>query len=129
MKIAISSMGKKLDSDIDPRFGRCQYFLVIDTETMELDSHSNEDSAAMGGAGIQAAQFMAELGVQAVLTGNVGPNAFETLNAAGIKIFTGIEGEIREAVNKFNKGELNETQSSTVGGHFGMGGGRQGRGR
>lgn len=129
MKIAISSMGKKLDSEIDPRFGRCHYFLVVDTETMDFDSHSNKDSAAMGGAGIQAAQFMAELGVQAILTGNVGPNAFGTLNTAGIKVFTGIGGKVGDAVEKYNKGELNETKAPTVGGHFGMGGVRGGRGR
>ena len=128
MKIAISSMGKKIDSEIDPRFGRCHYFLVVDTDTMDFDSHSNKDSAAMGGAGIQAAQFVSELGAEAVLTGNVGPNAFGTLNAAGISIFTGIAGKAGNAIEKYNKGELNETKSSTVGGHFGMGGGRGRRG-
>ena len=123
MKIAISSVGTEFDSEIDPRFGRCQYFLVVDTETMEFNSHSNKDAAAMGGAGIQAAQLMAELGVKAVLTGNVGPNAFGTLNAAGIKVLTGIEGSVRNAMEKYNEGELNEAGSPTVGGHFGMGGG------
>ena len=129
MKIAISSMGKELDSEIDPRFGRCHYFLVVETDTMEFDSHSNKDSAAMGGAGIQAAQFMSELGVQAILTGNVGPNAFGTLNSAGIQVLTGIEGKVGDAVDKYKKGELKETKSPTVGGHFGMGGGRGARGR
>ena len=126
MKIGISSTGNDLDSEIDPRFGRCRFFVVVDTETMEFDSHANENAASMGGAGIQAAQFMAELGVKAVLTGNVGPNAFGTLNAGGIKILTGIDGKVRDAVERFNSGELDETISPTVGGHFGMGGGRGG---
>lgn len=124
MKIGISSTGNDLDSEIDPRFGRCRFFVVVDTGTMEFDSHSNENAASMGGAGIQAAQFMADLGVKAVLTGNVGPNAFETLNAGGIRIFTGIHGKVRDAVERFIKGELDETISPTVGGHHGMGGGR-----
>jgi len=124
MKIGISSTGKDLDSEIDPRFGRCRFFVVVDAGNMEFESHSNENAASMGGAGIQAAQFMADLGVKAVLTGNVGPNAFSTLNAAGIKILTGVDGKVKDAVECFNRGELDETASPTVSGHFGMGGGR-----
>lgn len=124
MKIAVSSMGKTLESDIDPRFGRCKFFLVIDTESKEFEVFPNESSEAIGGAGIQAAQFVADIGVKVVLTGNVGPNAFDTLNAAGIEILTGIEGTVKEAIERYNEGELNRAQSSTVDAHFGMGSNR-----
>lgn len=124
MKIVISAAGNDLDAEVDPRFGRCQYFLFVDTETMEFEAISNESAISAAGAGISAAQKVAEKGAELVLTGNVGPNAFQTLSAAGIKIITGVSGTVGEAVERFKKGELKETDSATVGGHFGMGGGK-----
>ena len=120
MKIAVTSQSEKIDSEIDPRFGRCSYFLIIDLETMNYDSISNESAMASGGAGIQAAQRIAKEGVKAVITGNIGPNAFQTLNAAGIKAFTGAYGTIKEVIEKYKKGELTETESANVGSHSGM---------
>lgn len=120
MKIGISSTGEDLDANVDQRFGRCKYFLVVDVESMEFEVLSNENATASGGAGIQAAQTIAKAGVQAVVTGNVGPNAFQTLKAADIKVFTGISGTIRESVEKYKKGELKETEGASVGSHFGM---------
>jgi predicted Fe-Mo cluster-binding NifX family protein len=117
---------------VDPRFGRCQFFVIVDSETMNFSAIPNTASAAMHGAGIQAAQMMVNNEVDVVLTGNVGPNAFRTLSAAGIKIVTGISNTVRDVVEKFKKGELDEIRNPTVGGHFGMGGGKGrvgGRGR
>ena len=125
MKIGISSTGKDLNAQVDPRFGRCQYFLVIDPETMDFKTISNESAVtSFGGAGIQSAQTIARLGVDVVITGSVGPNAFQTLYAGGIKVFTGAVGTIKEAVERYKNGKLKEAQAPSVGSHFGMGGGR-----
>jgi predicted Fe-Mo cluster-binding NifX family protein len=128
MKICVSATGNSLDAQVDPRFGRCSYFLVVDPETMQFEAISNEALGAMGGAGIQAAQAIANTGAEVLITGNVGPNAFQALSAAGIKIVTGISGTVREAVEKYKKGEFEASNAPTVEGHFGMGMGR-GRGR
>jgi len=127
MKICVSATANSLDAPVDPRFGRCQYFLIVDSETMQFDAIPNMASGAMGGAGIQAAQIIAGKGVKVLITGNVGPNAFQALSAAGIQIITGAYGTVREAVEKYKKGELKGISAPTVGGHFGMGAGR-GRG-
>jgi predicted Fe-Mo cluster-binding NifX family protein len=129
MKIGVSSTGKDIDAQVDPRFGRCRYFLIIDTDTMNFVSISNESAMASGGAGIQAAQTVAKAGAEVVITGNMGPNAFQTLSAAGIMVFTGVNGTIKEAVEKYKKGELKKTESASVGSHFGMRAGGRGFGR
>jgi predicted Fe-Mo cluster-binding NifX family protein len=92
MKIAISSSGKNLDAALDPRFGRCAYFLIIDPADMQFEVFDNQSTAQSSGAGIQAAQFLADKNVSAVITGHVGPNAVQTLAAAGIDIFAGSRG-------------------------------------
>jgi predicted Fe-Mo cluster-binding NifX family protein len=124
MKICVSAIGNSLDVQIDPRFGRCPYFIIVDSETMQFEAVPNVASGAMGGAGIQAAQTIASKGVKVLITGNVGPNAFQALSAAGIKIVTGAFGTVRDVVEKYKRGELKETGAPTVGGHFGMGMGR-----
>ena len=132
MKIAISSSGKNLDAALDPRFGRCAYFLIIDPADMRFEVFDNQSTAQSSGAGIQAAQFLADKNVSAVITGHVGPNAVQTLAAAGIDIFAEQQGTIEEVVNRYRSGALKPTTQSTVGSHFGMGGGRgmgQGGGR
>jgi predicted Fe-Mo cluster-binding NifX family protein len=130
MKICVSATSNSLDSPIDPRFGRCPYFVIVDSETMQFEAIPNMASGATGGAGIQAAQTIASKGAEVLITGNVGPNAFQALSAASIKIVTGASGTIREVVEKYKRGELTETGTPTVGGHFGMGRGRgTGRGR
>jgi predicted Fe-Mo cluster-binding NifX family protein len=123
MKIAISSSGKTLDSPLDPRFGRCAWFLVIDPADMSYEAFDNQSAAQSSGAGIQAAQFLADKNVSAVITGHVGPNAVQTLSAAGIEIFAQQQGTIREVVERYRNKDLNSTTQSTVGRHFGMGGG------
>ncbi|PVX25009.1 MAG: dinitrogenase iron-molybdenum cofactor biosynthesis protein [Candidatus Bathyarchaeum sp.] len=121
MKICVTSTSNNLDAQVDPRFGRCAYFLIVDSETLEFEAVANVSQDASSGAGIQAAQTIANKGATVVLTGNVGPNAFQALNAAKIDIITGASGTIKEALEKYKKGELNKTSAPTVGGHFGMG--------
>lgn len=125
MKVAVSAAGKNLDSLVDPRFGRCQYFIIVDTETMTFEAIQNMGADSMSGAGIQAAQEMASRGVGAVITGNVGPNAYQVLSSAGIRILIGASGTVREAVEMFKRGRL---QDVTTPGSPGFGAG-PGRGR
>ena len=129
MRVAVSSTGRDLDSAVDPRFGRCPYFIVVDTETMAFEAVPNTSIGAAHGAGIQAAQLVTSRGVKAVLTGNVGPNAFSALSAAGVQVATGAAGTVRDAVERFKRGELSASGGPTVGGHFGLGGRGMGRGR
>ena len=127
MKICVTSTGNSLEAQIDPRFGRCSYFVIVDSETMQFEAVPNTAAGASGGAGIQAAQTVANKGVKLLITGNVGPKAFQALASASIEVATGSFGTVREAVEKYKRGELNNTDAPTVGGHFGMGG-RGGRG-
>ena len=125
MKIAVSATHRSLDADVDPRFGRCMCFIIVETEDNEIKSHkeiSNEAVQATRGAGIQAAQTVANAGVEVVITGNIGPNAFNVLSQTGIKVVTGATGKVSEVVEKYLKGELKETKKPTFG--FGPGGGR-----
>jgi predicted Fe-Mo cluster-binding NifX family protein len=120
MKIAISSTGKDLDSNVDPRFGRCAYFILVDPDTMEYEVFENQSAMLGGGAGIQSAQFVASKGAEVVITGNCGPNAVRTLEAAGIKIITGYSGTVRQAIEDFKTGKLKTTHTPTVEEHFGI---------
>lgn len=124
MKIAVSSTGDTVDSQIDPRFGRCGTFLIVDTETMSAEPVMNDSLSAAHGAGIGVAQKVASLGVKVVITGHVGPNAHMALSGAGVEIYTVQEGTVKEAVELLKKGELAKVGSPTVGGHFGQGRGR-----
>jgi len=128
MKIAVSSSGRDLDSQVDSRFGRCACFVIVETDDMSFEAFDNESIALGGGAGIQAAQFVASKGAGAVITGNCGPNAVQTLSSAGIKVFVGQSGTVREIVERYKKGEIKSTSTSNVADHFGMGSGA-GRGR
>ncbi len=122
MKLVITATKNNLDAPIDPRFGRCQYFIVVDPDTLEYNVKENDQKNATGGAGVQAAQIVAQAQADAVITGSVGPNAFQTLQAAQIKIFTGASGTVKDAIDEFKKGVLQETNTSTVQSHHGMGG-------
>jgi len=124
MKICVSATGSNLEAQLDPRFGRCLYLLVVDSETMRFEAIPNMAAGATGGAGIQAAQTIADKGVKVVITGNVGPNAFGALSAAGIEIITGTSGAVKEVGEKFKKGEYAKTGAPTVGEHSGKGQGR-----
>ncbi len=123
MIVAISSSGTSLDSNVDQRFGRCPYFIFYNTDNDNFEFAENESRQAMGGAGIQTGQMIANKGAKAVITGNVGPNAFRVLASTNLKVYSGITGSIRDAVEKFKKGELKEISGPDVGSHFGSGGG------
>ena len=124
MKIVVTSSGPTLESAVEARFGRCPYFLLIDPETLEFESIPNPNISLGGGAGTQSAQLMASKGVSIILTGNCGPNAFQTFGAAGIQVITGVNGMVREAVEKFKAGLWSQSSAPNVQSHFGMGGGR-----
>jgi len=120
MKICITSEGDNLNSKVDPRFGRCQYFIFADINTLEFKAIENPSIQAMGGAGVQSSQLVASQQVKAVLTGNVGPNAFQTLQAAGIDVFTSVSGTVKEAIERYKKGEFKAVSGPSVASHFGM---------
>jgi len=120
MKIAITSTGRTLNSQVDPRFGRAACFIIIDTETMDFNVIENENTAAAGGAGISSAKVVTDAGAEAVLTGNCGPNAQRTLSAAGIKLHTGVAGTVTEAAELFKSGKLAEASGPNVEPHFGI---------
>lgn len=128
MKLSVSSSGQSLDAQVDPRFGRCAYFAIIETEGDEIISHEiieNESAGARRGAGIQAAQTIANKGADVTITGNVGPNAFNALSSAGVKVVAGASGSVKDAVEAYLRGELKETSEPTNK----MGKGRRGGGR
>ena len=114
MKIAVTSTGKKNTSSLNPRFGRCEYFIIIDTETKEWEAVENPAAQARGGAGSQAAQFIANQGVETVISGRYGPNAYTALAAAGIRslIISGQE-TVDAAFDKFLAGELKQASAAT----------------
>ena len=114
MKVAVSSTGKDLNSQVDPHFGRCGFYMIVETDDMSFQSFDNENRASSGGAGIQAAGFLSSQGVKAVLTGNCGPNAMKTFSAAGVLVFTGITGTVAEAVEQFKHGSLTPSVKATV---------------
>ncbi len=143
MKIAISSMGDNLDAQVSSIFGRCPYLLLVDTESMDCRAHPNPAVGASGGAGIQAAQFVVEQGAEALLTGNVGPNAMGVLQAANVPVYPTWVGTARQAVDAFTQGQLQAVSGATTstntgkaglgpaaGGGMGLGrGGGRGQGR
>ncbi|MDI3534180.1 MAG: hypothetical protein PWQ82_545 [Thermosediminibacterales bacterium] len=120
MTIAITSQGKDMESLIDPRFGRCRYFIFINEDSGDFEAVENSNLPASG-AGVQTAQFLADKGVKAVITGNVGPNAVRGLQAAGIKIYITDSGKkVSEAFEMYKQGELKTISSATVNSHFGL---------
>ncbi|MCK4792112.1 MAG: NifB/NifX family molybdenum-iron cluster-binding protein [Desulfobacteraceae bacterium] len=133
MKLGLPGSGKEMDKLIDPRFGRCQYFIVIDPETFSFKAKENPFKSTDRGAGIQAAQWMADRRVKKVLSSRVGPNALKALKAAGITVITGVSGKIGEAVENYRAGKaLNSsakpnvvnaqsTASSNIGSRRGLG--------
>ena len=126
MKICITSSGSDLSSSVDPRFGRCAYFIFLDTKSKEdFEAVPNAGSGAVRGAGVQASQTVADHKAEAVITGNMGPNSFSVLSASGIKVFQASPGmEVRKAAEELEKGALQEITRPF--GRFGPG--RFGRG-
>ena len=120
MKIVISAVGPDLDSAASPVFGRCPTYLFVDTDTSASETAENPAVSAGGGAGIQAAQFVIQQGAQAVLSGNVGPNAFQVFSAAGVPIYLHGEDTVRQAVEAFKAGKLQASGGANVTAHAGM---------
>jgi len=121
MKIVVTAAEPSLDGTVDPRFGRCPYFLIVETDDLTFEAVENSNVTLGGGAGIQSAQFMNEKGVRFVLTGNCGPNAYRTLAAAGIEVIVGCSGLVRDAVEQFKSGRLSSAVEPNVASHFGTG--------
>ncbi len=119
MKIAVTAKDGSLDGEVDERFGRAKCFLVIDTEDDSVQAVDNQTNmAAPQGAGIQSAQKVCELGVQAILTGHCGPKAFSTLQAGGIAIYTGASGKVSEVLEAFKAGKMEPSDGADVDGHW-----------
>jgi predicted Fe-Mo cluster-binding NifX family protein len=121
MKIAITATEPKIEAEVDPRFGRCQYFIIADPETMEFEAIDNASAISGGGAGVSAAQVIAGKGVESVLTGNCGPNAYQVLSPAGIKVITGVSGRVRDVIEDYKDGRFKKSSQPNVPSHFGMG--------
>lgn len=119
MKVAVTAQGTSLDSQLDPRFGRAAYILVVDTETLEFEAFdNNENKNAFKGAGIQAAAMISDKGAEVLLTGFCGPNAFQTLETAGVKVVSDQSGRIIDVVQKFKQGGAVYAQSANKDGHW-----------
>ena len=119
MKIAVTSQGKDLSSQVDPRFGRAKYFIVVDTDSGEFTAEDNSQNLnAAQGAGIQAGQNVVSLGVEAVITGNAGPNAFKTLQAGNVKIYISATGMVADVIEQLKAGKLQEASQANVEGHW-----------
>lgn len=119
MKVAVTSQGMDMDSDVDLRFGRAKFLIVIDSETGEFTAHDNAQSLnAVQGAGIQAAQKVVSLGVAAVITGNVGPKAFAALQAGEVRPYIGATGSVHDTMEQFKEGRLQCADKANVEGHW-----------
>ncbi len=144
MKIAVSSHGKDLNSQINPRFGRCEYFLIVNTDDMSFEAIENKSASLSSGAGIEAALLVISNGAKAVITGNCGPKAVQTLSTAGIDLFVDYVGTVKDAIEKYKSSDLTSAKNTksepaeyiqrpNFGRGVGMGGGRgsggMGRGR
>ena len=123
MKVAISSSGSDKESTVDERFGRCPYFIIVDTDEMDFQSMKNEHTKLSHGVGPQVVQTLSDMNVEVVITGNVGPNAHRTLDTANIEVYKA-SGKVSDAVKKLKDGELKKLEGKTVQGHFGKGGRR-----
>jgi len=118
MKLAVTATGQGLDADVDPRFGRCDYFIFVDPDTMDFVAVANNASA--GGAGIAAGQTVVTYDAKVVLTGDCGPNAYQVLSAAGVEVYTGVSGKVKDAINDYKTGKLNAIGQATVQPHHGL---------
>ncbi|MGD9030616.1 MAG: NifB/NifX family molybdenum-iron cluster-binding protein [Anaerolineae bacterium] len=121
MKIVVSANGAGLDAPSSPVFGRCPAYVFVDTVSMQVEAMENPAMGAAGGAGIQAAQFVVEQGAEAVVTGNVGPNAFNVFRSAGVPVYIGQGETVRDVVEAFKSDKLREVTGATGPAHVGMG--------
>jgi predicted Fe-Mo cluster-binding NifX family protein len=128
MKIAVSATEPNVDAAVDLRFGRCAYFVIRNLETEQFETVNNASARAAGGAGVATAQMIVGKGVGVVITGNCGPNAYQVLAAAGVKVLTGASGGIKDAIEKFQNNEYTEATAANVADHFGSGRRKMGKG-
>jgi predicted DNA-binding protein (UPF0251 family)/predicted Fe-Mo cluster-binding NifX family protein len=129
IKVAISATAPTLDADIDPRFGRCRYFIIVNPETMEYETLDNTETVVGEGAGIATAKILTGKNIDVVIMGNCGPNAYDALKAAGIKVITDASGKVKDAVKDLKDGKLKASFKPNVAGHFGTRGGDTKRGK
>lgn len=119
MKIAVTSSGTDLNAQVDPRFGRARYILIVDGDTLEVEVIDNEKNVqAFKGAGIQAATIVSDKGAEVLLTGYCGPNAFKTLTAGGVKVVQDVSGTVRDAVRSFERGSMVYSEEPNAEGHW-----------
>lgn len=119
MLVAVTAKGTNLAAEVDPRFGRAPYILIVDTETMDFQSLDNSENVnAFKGAGIQAATMVADKGAEVLLTGYCGPNAFKTVQAAGMKVVSDVTGTVEQAVKKFLAGNVTYSDNANTEGHW-----------
>lgn len=119
MKVAVSSSGTTLEANLDPRFGRASYFLIVDTDTLDFEVKPNDQNMNLPqGAGIQAAKTVADCGVKVLITGNCGPKAYNVLDSVGIKVVTGINGTVKDVIEQFKNNALEYSQGPNVDGHW-----------
>lgn len=119
MKVAVTSQGPDLTSQVDPRFGRAKCFVVVDTDTGQFAAHDNQKNMdAVQGAGIQAGRTVIKLGAGALVTGHIGPKAFDTLQAAGVKVYSGVSGTVEDAIGVFKRDGLETVDKPDVEGHW-----------
>ncbi|MBD3234847.1 MAG: dinitrogenase iron-molybdenum cofactor biosynthesis protein [candidate division Zixibacteria bacterium] len=119
MLIAVTAKSADPNSEVEPRFGRAPYFQIIDTESDEIKVVENSENVnAMQGAGIQAAESLANTNADVLLTGHCGPKAFHTLKTAGIRIVVGVDGAVKEAVERFKNNEYEYAASPDVESHW-----------
>ena len=129
MRIVVSAAGPSLDAEVDPRFGRCSYLVFVNPETMEFEAAENPNIGSPSGAGIATAQMAVNKGIEAAVTGSVGPNAAQILAAAGVPVVTFAGGSVREAVEGYKAGSLRPASQPTAGTPPGMGGMGRGMGQ
>ncbi len=119
MKIALTSTGKELTSEMDPRFGRAAYFILADTDTLEYEVVENSENANISqGAGIQAGKAIVDKGAEVLITGFCGPKAFKVLESAGVKMIVGVTGRVKDVIENYKSGKYKETNTPNVDGHW-----------
>jgi predicted Fe-Mo cluster-binding NifX family protein len=119
MKVAVTSKGTLLESEVDPRFGRASYILIVDTDSFSFEAMDNSDNVnAFKGAGIQAATMISDKGAEVLMTGYCGPKAFATLEAAGVKVVSDISGKVRDAVTAVKEGRVSYSATPNKDGHW-----------
>ncbi|MGM0442104.1 MAG: NifB/NifX family molybdenum-iron cluster-binding protein [Elusimicrobiota bacterium] len=120
MKLCITSTGNKKDSPVDPRFGRCSYFIFYNSKKDEYKVVENTAARAARGAGVEASKIVMNENPQVIITGNIGPNASNVILNSDIKIYSVDGGTVKQAIKAFNNGNLKKIEQATVGGHFGL---------